>query len=268
MNRRSLLGASAALGLFASALTTAAETARSGRHRHQTDHAVRRIRTRGASSRSRRARPAPATRLTCAGRACSAKLGSGYEVVVEALNGRTTDLADTTVPQVSGAGLDGAAYLPAAIASHVPLDLVVIMLGTNDLKAMFKRSPLGIALGVGKLVDLAQTAGEVGTDYPAPKVLVLCPPPLGPLAPQMFADLFAGGSRSPRSSVPLSGGRHGRRGRVPRPRHADTHRRHGWCPLDRGRSAGDRGGRRRARQEDPALTADAGTPPRGALTRR
>ena len=65
------------------------------------------------------------------------------------------------VPQVGGAGLDGAAYLPAAIASHLPLDLVVIMLGTNDLKAMYKRSPLRIALGVGELVDLVQTAGEL-----------------------------------------------------------------------------------------------------------
>ncbi len=50
------------------------------------------------------------------------------------LSARTTDLPDPTLPQISGAGLDGSAYLPAAIATHLPLDLVVIMLGTNDLK--------------------------------------------------------------------------------------------------------------------------------------
>ena len=189
MNRRSLLGATAALGLFAGTLTAADAAAA----------ATKRVMLYGDSNTwgfIPIKEGAPSTRYPADERwpgVLQAKLGDDYEVVVEALNGRTTDLDDPTVPQVGGAGLDGAAYLPAAIASHLPLDLVVIMLGTNDLKAMYKRSPLGIALGVGKLVDLVQTAGEVGTNYPAPKVLVLCPPPLGPLAPQMFADMFAGG---------------------------------------------------------------------------
>src|SRR3954470_24661918 len=86
-----------------------------------------------------------------------AALGPGYEVIDEGLSARTTDLPDPTLPQISGAGLDGSAYLPAAIATHLPLDLVVIMLGTNDLKAMYQRTPLRIALGVGKLVDLVAT---------------------------------------------------------------------------------------------------------------
>ena len=68
-----------------------------------------------------------------------AALGERYEVVEEALNGRTTDLADPAVPELSGAGFDGSAYLPAAVASHLPLALVVIMLGTNDLKTAFDR---------------------------------------------------------------------------------------------------------------------------------
>ena len=50
------------------------------------------------------------------------------------------------MPQAGGAGLDGEVYLTAAIGSDLPFDLVVIMLGTNDLKAMYKRSPLRIAL--------------------------------------------------------------------------------------------------------------------------
>ncbi|WP_051328942.1 SGNH/GDSL hydrolase family protein [Geminicoccus roseus] len=127
------------------------------------------------------------------------QLGEGYEVVVEALSGRTTDLADPTVPNVTGAALVGADYLSPAIASHLPLDLVVIMLGTNDLKAMYDRSPYRIALGMGKLVDIVQdTGGGVGTSYPAPKVLVLAPPPLGELSPQAFQDLFAGGPEKSR----------------------------------------------------------------------
>ena len=113
-----------------------------------------------------------------------AQLGDGYVVVDEALSGRTTDVQDPTVPNVTGAGLDGSAYLSPAIASHLPLDLVVIMLGTNDTKAMYDRPAFRIALGVGHLIDIVRaTGGGVGTEYPSPKVLVLAPPPLGKLAP-------------------------------------------------------------------------------------
>ncbi len=123
-----------------------------------------------------------------------AALGSGYEVIDEGLSARTTDIPDPTLPHISGAGLDGSAYLSAAIATHHPLDLVVIMLGTNDVKKMFDRSSFRIALGVGKLIDIvAQTRGGVGTSYPTPKVLVLAPPPLGKLAPEGRAERFAGG---------------------------------------------------------------------------
>jgi lysophospholipase L1-like esterase len=132
-----------------------------------------------------------------------AALGPGYEVVDEGLSARTTDLPDPTLPHISGAGLDGSAYLPAAIATHLPLDLVVIMLGTNDLKKMFNRSPLRIALGVGKLVDIVtQTKGGVGTSYPIPKVLVLCPPPLGAVAPPERAERFAGGIEKSKEMPP------------------------------------------------------------------
>ena len=132
-----------------------------------------------------------------------AALGTGYEVIEEGLSARTTDIPDPTLPHISGAGLDGSAYLSPAIASHLPLDLVVIMLGTNDVKKMFDRSPLRIALGVGKLIDIvAQTKSGVGTSYPAPKVLVLCPPPLGKLAPESRAERFAGGVEKTKAMPP------------------------------------------------------------------
>lgn len=124
-----------------------------------------------------------------------AALGPNYEVIDGGLSARTTDIPDPTLPQISGAGLDGAAYLPAALATHLPLDLVVIMLGTNDTKTMFGRSPLRIALGMGKLIDIvAESKGGVGTGYPAPKVLVVCPPPLGTVAPEARAQRRVGGA--------------------------------------------------------------------------
>jgi CubicO group peptidase (beta-lactamase class C family)/lysophospholipase L1-like esterase len=122
-----------------------------------------------------------------------AALGHGFEIVEEGLNGRTTDLADPSVP-LTGAGLDGSAYLPAAIASHLPLDLVVIMLGTNDLKSGFDRSTAEIAAGVGRLAGIVRSMDQaVWTAYPAPKVLVVAPPPLTQ-TDKFPAEVFAGGS--------------------------------------------------------------------------
>lgn len=129
-------------------------------------------------------------------------LGDDWEVVEEGLSARTTDVADPTLPRISGAGLDGSAYLPAAMATHLPLDVVVIMLGTNDLKVMFDRSPLRIALGAGRLVDIVQTTdGGVGTEYPDPEVLLLAPPPLGKL--DFLAEPFAGGEEKSKQLAPL-----------------------------------------------------------------
>ena len=108
-----------------------------------------------------------------------AELGSGYEIIEEGLSGRTTDLPDPTVPELTGAGLDGSAYLPAAVASHLPLDVVVIMLGTNDLKTGFDRTPGQVAAGLKKLVETVRAMkGAAWTEYEAPKLLVVAPPPL------------------------------------------------------------------------------------------
>ncbi|HTL49852.1 MAG TPA: DUF4440 domain-containing protein, partial [Steroidobacteraceae bacterium] len=122
-----------------------------------------------------------------------AALGPGYDVVEEGLSGRTTDLPDPSWPQISGAGLDGVAYLSSAIASHLPLDLVVIMLGTNDFKAMFERSPERAAEGLRKLIDVVRTTdGGVLTEYQPARVLVLAPPPL--VVTEKFpAEVYAGG---------------------------------------------------------------------------
>jgi lysophospholipase L1-like esterase len=133
------------------------------------------------------------------------QLGSDFEFIEEGLDGRTTDVPDPTSP-ISGAQLDGAAYLPACLSSHLPVDVVVIMLGTNDLKAMYNRTPFRIALGAGHLIDLASTLnGGVGTTYKNPKVLLICPPPLdekiksGPI----FGPMFKGGVEKSQQLAPL-----------------------------------------------------------------
>jgi lysophospholipase L1-like esterase len=123
----------------------------------------------------------------------AAALGADVEVIEEALNGRTTDIDDPAMAQVAGAGANGAAYLSVALASHLPLDLVIIMLGTNDTKPHLARPALRIALGAKKLIDFARTLdGGVGTSYPNPPVLLIAPPPLGRLS-AYFEEMFAGG---------------------------------------------------------------------------
>ena len=112
--------------------------------------------------------------------AMAARLGDGYHIIEEGLSARTTSLDDPNDPR-----LNGSTYLPAALASHLPLDLVILMLGTNDTKSYFHRTPYEIANGMGKLVGQVLTsAGGVGTPYPAPRVLVVAPPPaIGDLDP-------------------------------------------------------------------------------------
>jgi lysophospholipase L1-like esterase len=70
-------------------------------------------------------------------------LGSGYRVIEEGQNGRTTVHEDPT----AWASRNAHTYLPSCLESQKPLDLVILMLGTNDLKTMFGLSPSEIASG-------------------------------------------------------------------------------------------------------------------------
>lgn len=122
-------------------------------------------------------------------------LGDGYSIVVEGLSGRTTNIDDP-----NDAKLNGADYLPAALASHEPLDLVIILLGTNDTKTYLDRTPFEIGLGAGALINIVQEApGWDWTDYPTPEVLLISPPPLGETIDPGAAPIFAGGLEKSRA---------------------------------------------------------------------
>lgn len=79
------------------------------------------------------------------------QLGSEYHVVEEGLCGRTTAWDDPL-----DQGLNGLTYLPISLLTHNPLDLLIIMLGTNDTKIRFNLTPYSIAQGAAELVQLAQ----------------------------------------------------------------------------------------------------------------
>ncbi len=114
----------------------------------------------------------------------AATLGPGARVIEEGLNGRTTVFDDPVEPWRRG--LD---YLPPCLLSHAPLDLVLIALGCNDMKARFNASAAEIALGVERLVAHAQTS-PCGPNGAPPRVLLIAPPPIAKLTG--FADMFSG----------------------------------------------------------------------------
>lgn len=108
----------------------------------------------------------------------------GWELVEEGLPGRTAQFDDP----VMGAHMNGRAGLQIALHSHGPIDVLVIMLGTNDVKARFGASPELITGGIASLLDIAQDA-VVQRRHGGFRVLLICPPPVleqGPIAGQFY----------------------------------------------------------------------------------
>jgi lysophospholipase L1-like esterase len=103
-------------------------------------------------------------------------------VIEEGLPGRTTVWDDP----IEGYK-NGREYLIPCLETHAPIDLVTIMLGTNDLKVRFSVSAYDIANSTGVLVDIVQRS-MAGPDGDAPKVLLMAPPPLGRLTE--YAEMF------------------------------------------------------------------------------
>jgi lysophospholipase L1-like esterase len=116
------------------------------------------------------------------------ELGDEYEVIAEGCNGRTTVWDDP----IEGYK-NGKEYLIPCLDSHQPLDLVIIMLGTNDLKARFSVMPADIAQSAGVLVDIVQRHPVQVSGAPQPQVLLIAPPPLQEALPDFFQDMLAGG---------------------------------------------------------------------------
>jgi len=120
------------------------------------------------------------------------ELGNAFYVIEEGLPGRTTVWEDPIERHKNGA-----AYLMPCLESHKPLDLVVLMLGSNDLKKRFSLSAFDIAAGAGTLSDMIQRS-SAGRDEAPPPVLLLAPPPLGELPPD-FVEMFEGAhAKAPR----------------------------------------------------------------------
>ena len=113
------------------------------------------------------------------------ELGDAFRVIEEGLSGRTTVRDDP----IEGVHKNGRTYLRACLESHKPIDLMTIMLGTNDLKERFGASASDIAQGAASLAEMALTSG-CGPEGGAPVILLISPPPVGKLTD--MAEMFAG----------------------------------------------------------------------------
>jgi lysophospholipase L1-like esterase len=118
------------------------------------------------------------------------ELGSEFRVIEEGLNARTTVREDPVEEYKNGKD-----YLRPCLESHRPLDVVIVALGVNDLKARFFASASDAADGAGILVTIAQRSGA-GPDGSPPAVLLMAPPPVGRLTE--LAEMFAGAEEKSR----------------------------------------------------------------------
>lgn len=99
------------------------------------------------------------------------KLGDDYLVLEEGINGRTTVFPDPNREYMSG--IDAIYY---ALMAHEPVDLLVIMLGTNDTRDRIGATAEWIGYGMERLIQNAKSIAAWKND--TPNILVIAPPPV------------------------------------------------------------------------------------------
>lgn len=104
-------------------------------------------------------------------------LGQQIRVIEEGLPGRTTAFDDPIRDYRAGRH-----YLVPCLNSHRPLDLVIVMLGTNELQIRYSASAMDVATGMEILVDIIKKSAA-GPNSGIPEILVIAPPPIGSIDP-------------------------------------------------------------------------------------
>lgn len=115
---------------------------------------------------------------------------TGHEVIEEGLPGRTAMYDDP----VMGAHMNGQAGLKIALESHGPIDVLVLMLGTNDVKARFTSTPEQVVGGIASLLDIAHHR-LMQERHGGFQTLLICPPPVVEVGP-IRHEFWGGAARS------------------------------------------------------------------------
>ncbi len=112
-------------------------------------------------------------------------LGDDYLVLEEGLGGRTTVFSDPLHE-----GMDALSVIYPILMSHERVDLLIIMLGTNDTKERFNASPIVIANGMDRLIKKAKSI-DCWKDG-KPNILVVAPPPIRKEFREVFTEEWMG----------------------------------------------------------------------------
>lgn len=116
-------------------------------------------------------------------------LGSEVQVIADGLRGRTTAFDDN----MAACDRNGVRILPTVLYTHAPLDLVIFMLGSNDMKPAIAGTAVAAMQGMRRLIEIVRlNATRDGTSEP-PAVLIIAPPPLCETANAEYAGMLAGG---------------------------------------------------------------------------
>ena len=124
-------------------------------------------------------------------------IGSGPGGYIAAIRAAQLGLKTAIVERehLAGADRNGARLLPTILTSHAPIDLIVIMLGANDMKPWIHGNPLAARQGMARLVSIVRSYDH-GMGYPAPEILLVSPPAVSRTENAEYKDMFAGGDEA------------------------------------------------------------------------
>ncbi len=123
-------------------------------------------------------------------------LRKDFEIIVEGLPGRTSSVDDP----IEGKSKNGRRYLKPCLDSHSPIDLVIVMLGTCEMKKRYSFTAQDIALSMEHLIKIL-LASDAGPGGKAPEILLLSPIPLAPNIDK--SPLYKGAAHLPQEVAPL-----------------------------------------------------------------
>lgn len=117
----------------------------------------------------------------------SNQLGQEYEIITDGLRGRLTAYDE----HLSDSNRNASQTLPTALYSHAPLDLVILMLGTNDMQPHIAGTSIAAMQGMRRLVTIVQNH-VAGPDIPNPEILIVAPPRLCKTHDEFYTGFFEG----------------------------------------------------------------------------
>lgn len=113
-------------------------------------------------------------------------LGPEYTIIEEGQNGRTIMNDDPWEGQKKGND-----YIIPCVESQMPFDLLIIMLGSNDLKPKFSLPALDIAGGLCNMIEKIKGFLTYHNDGTVPKILIVAPVNISEdIKNAAFADCF------------------------------------------------------------------------------